>query len=197
MTTPWTALEGTESWESVRLQYSDSRRKYHDFQHILDMYHYADELGFEYDEVLDYAILFHDIIYDHLPLKETRSIIVVVMSLQGCLTADKLGEVAYLIGTTFDHSLKATDLRLVLLDLYSFSYDEKTKANYNKIVEELKLLYPDYHIDDLKKMNFDFIKNLYDKMIKEKISVKSDFDGIIQSIILGMHRHIQRISNNV
>ena len=46
---------------------------YHNYDHVLSMYDYLEKTNEPYDEALDWAILFHDIVYDKESEKELRS----------------------------------------------------------------------------------------------------------------------------
>lgn len=71
----WTRLE-TSFLASVKKQYKKNKAAgcyYHNWAHICVCYEYLEATGVPYDESLDFAVLFHDAVYDHLPEKELRS----------------------------------------------------------------------------------------------------------------------------
>jgi len=47
--------------------------EYHNNDHIEDMYKYLHDANEPYDEALDWAIMFHDVVYDTESEKEARS----------------------------------------------------------------------------------------------------------------------------
>ena len=46
---------------------------YHNLTHIGTMYDFLDGMNVTYDETLDWAVMFHDVVYDEKPDKEKRS----------------------------------------------------------------------------------------------------------------------------
>lgn len=192
--TPWTRLEGTELWDHTKHMYADSRLKYHNFDHVIDLYRYAEELKFGYDKALDLAILLHDVIYDHLPGRELRSMVVCLtlgMSNQDIASVCEVGKAVELIGTTSKHTFKVSDPRLVILDLYSFTDQETASMNSSKIAQENVLLYPDYSPGDLIRAQKDFLKVLHAQLDSSlysnqgKINDKK-FNGIPRKIVEGL-----------
>ena len=68
----WTKIQDTElavaAWEII-----DKNEAwgcdYHNGWHVLEMYKYLVKTNEPYDECLDWAVLFHDIVYDSEPEK--------------------------------------------------------------------------------------------------------------------------------
>ena len=69
----WTRIAETELGAAAWDILDSSRCEYHNGWHVLAMYDYLDKTNEPYDECLDWAILFHDIVYDDQPQKEYRS----------------------------------------------------------------------------------------------------------------------------
>lgn len=72
----WSKIQNTElAGEALLLitQNAWNGCEYHNLLHVDEMYEYLEENNEPYDEALDWAILFHDIVYDNQPDKESRS----------------------------------------------------------------------------------------------------------------------------
>lgn len=128
---------------------SDPRRCYHNLRHIDSMYDYLQETGVPYDVNLDWAVLFHDIVYDEKPSKEKRSaqafydMIETYRGFEGNLN-DAL-EVGVLIMSTITHELHTFSTRsqkaIIRADLHELADPVKATRNFVNIMDESMSLY--------------------------------------------------------
>ena len=126
-------------WDEVSPSYNNDSRKYHNLKHIESMYAAAHDLGFEHDYALDYAVMFHDVIYDNKGDNEFRSAMYAANLMNECAIAgDVIGETFNHIMKTKCHSFKG-DNRIVILDMYGFTDEAVAKANTMAVIEELHI----------------------------------------------------------
>lgn len=145
--TPWTQIESTELFRMARLvifDNSDYRElTYHNWSHVKSMYQYLADTNEPYDEALDWAVLFHDIVYDEKPEKELRSAKVFVNMVEryeGCnLHPAEKGSVYSLIMRTVDHvvmpEVKGSSA-IIRADLHGLTNRLTSFKNYGSIMEE-------------------------------------------------------------
>jgi predicted metal-dependent HD superfamily phosphohydrolase len=119
---------------------------YHNMDHVDAMYAYLEETNEDYDEALDWAILFHDAVYDAQPQKERRSaelFTYLVKTFDGCVLGDAGKErVVELIMSTVEHVVtKPSTSPIIRADLAGLANPVSTYHNYSKIMEESKNLY--------------------------------------------------------
>lgn len=141
----WSKLDRTDMWKHVENMMSDDRLHYHNFDHVLQMYHDAEHVfDFEYDLALDLAILWHDAVYDDQPDKELRSLKAYMDYGDYGLVRTVIGElssqVAYHILKTENH-VPFGDDRIIKLDLCGLSIPSRAEKNYELIKKESKKLY--------------------------------------------------------
>lgn len=129
-------------------QYPDSEviLHYHNLMHIQAMYDYLDKTNEPYDECLDWAVLFHDIVYDNQPEKEYRSAVMfsdMKAKYSGCdLNLLDEGHVAALIIATEKHSVTyPSSSAIIRADLHALTDTVQTFHNYNLILKESMCLY--------------------------------------------------------
>lgn len=126
-------------------QVNSQVRRYHTWEHVDRLYHHAEHtFGFPYHEALDAAIMWHDVVYDHLPQKELRSadLWLATYPLVGGISYDISRQAYALIMTTVDHVVTdELSEQLILLDLADLMDPEQTLINYDLIEEESMLLY--------------------------------------------------------
>jgi hypothetical protein len=185
----WTKLYGTRIWKECEYYYNSSNRKYHNLQHIRDMYKYAEELGFRYDEDLDHAILAHDLIFDSLPHKEVRSI-----QEYAYLYSDIYGTA--LNSAVYDHVLKtvdhkfARDSRMVILDMWGVTKPHIRERNFDDILYENECLYGENNAE----ASIAYMKNMYNNMRNTSMYLDGKYsvpimEGIVSTIGLwAMHK---------
>ena len=120
--------------------------KYHNGWHIYTMYRYLEKTNEPYDECLDWAVLFHDIVYDDQPKKEYRSAVMfsdMKEKYSGCdLNILDEGHVAALIMATENHSVTYPGHSAIIrADLHALTNPVQAFRNFNLILEESMSLY--------------------------------------------------------
>lgn len=146
--------------EIARTKYNANACEYHNWEHVLDCYVFLEENSVPYDEALDKAVMFHDVIYDSLSQKELRS---------AQFYEEHYGEdpiVHSIIMSTANHSVflrKPYEIWMIKADLSGLTKQQKTIENYAKIMSESMRL---YGIDELAfaKANTEFMKGLLNTM---------------------------------
>ena len=121
---------------------------YHNLEHVESMYQYLADTNEPYDEALDWAILFHDIIYDEKPEKELRSakaFLDMIKSYKGCsLRPAEQARTYGLIMRTVDHTV-VTEVKgssaVVRADLHGLTNQLTAFQNFGKIMLESMKLY--------------------------------------------------------
>lgn len=149
---------------------SDCILQYHNLNHITSMYEYLHVTNEPYDECLDWAVLFHDIVYDDKPEKEYRSAVMfsdMKEKYKGCdLSLLDEGHVAALIMATKDHLvLNPSYSPIIRADLHALTNPVQTFRNYQLILDESMNL---YGIDELTfaDNNVKFMGGLYNRVEK-------------------------------
>lgn len=121
---------------------------YHNFEHVESMYQYLADTNEPYDEALDWAVLFHDIVYDDQPEKELRSAKMFV-EMSGKfggfdLRPAEQARIYSLIMRTVDHAVilevKGSSA-IVRADLHGLTNELTTYQNFGKIMSESMKLY--------------------------------------------------------
>lgn len=146
---PWSRIMYTPLAMEARkfICSTNAKLDYHNWDHVVSMYKYLDKTDEPYDEALDWAILFHDIVYDQDPLKEQRSADMfyqLVEEYEGC-TPDiwERKRVGQLILATVYH--KITDDpksgAIIRADLHGLTNRLTTMENFVKILKESTYLY--------------------------------------------------------
>ena len=145
---------------------ADSRRKFHNWDHVISNYGCAESLNIAYDVDLDLANMFHDIVYDDLPEKEKRSaeLFLLIYSAMSPIPDVNPDRVYQLIMTTAEHEIE-DDPQMVSIDLYNLSIQQRAIIDYEKVKQESKLL---YGISDLvfAKASTEFMQQLLPRVIK-------------------------------
>ena len=138
--TSWSRLIDTDMGGYVMDQMNDSRRSYHNINHIRRLYAKAKEWGLKYDPDLDAAILWHDAVYDDAPDKEIRS--AELMNNTAELMPDwfemvDLDQATEMILSTITHSVSSTKNSLMIkLDLAELGDPDRCKENFWAIQKE-------------------------------------------------------------
>ena len=139
-TDPWISFLDTPVAKLAKTYYLfDSRRKYHNWDHIEKMFFHARvTFEFNFDINLAVAILFHDAIYDHLPEKELRSakLFLEIYEIFGPMDGVDPNKVHTLILDTCDHDCKTGDYRISMLDLADLADPVATLINADNIWSE-------------------------------------------------------------
>jgi predicted metal-dependent HD superfamily phosphohydrolase len=127
---------------------TSGHRLYHNWTHVRRLYWHAKHtFGFPYDPNLDLAIMWHDSVYDDLPMKEIRSaklfseVYRIVYSSVGPVHGVDPVDVERMILDTIDHLDDFDDPRMILLDLADLMNPEQTTINYSLLQQEAHFLY--------------------------------------------------------
>jgi predicted metal-dependent HD superfamily phosphohydrolase len=123
--------------------------EYHNWDHVSAMYKHLQDTNVPYDEALDWAVLFHDMVYDAEPNKEQRSaelFIDMAAKYAGCnLSQFDQFSVTNLILRTADHrielNMSAVEIAIIRADLHALTDKTKTIQNFVKIMNESINLY--------------------------------------------------------
>ena len=156
---------------------------YHNFDHVNAMYNYLESINEPYDEALDWAILFHDFIYDAEPNKEQRSAeawkeFAIMKDLSNVdLTYD-------LIMATKDHVLledNSLKSAIIKADLCGLSNPVTTINNYMAIMTESKNLYG-INEREFARNNLHYMKNLLKTVCLNSCNPKdNDFYQLVKT----------------
>lgn len=147
--TPWSQIQETELAHRARLIiYGNHGLDYHNWDHVVSMYQYLADTNEPYDEALDWAILFHDIVYDNMPEKELRSgktFVEMAASYEGCnLRPAEQAQVYSLIMRTVNHMVMPEvkgSSAIVRADLHGLTKRLTAFQNFGKIMAESMKLY--------------------------------------------------------
>lgn len=164
--------------EILRNSYKDTdltnaKLHYHNINHIYEMYKYLEETQEPYATSLDWAVLFHDIIYDEFPDKELRSAEKLSemwrKSDNKDLSISELDDACNLIAHTKDHIVRFTrpSSAIIRADLHALTDPVKVFRNFGLIMNESIEL---YGISELEfcKANEDFMVPLHGRMEHNK-----------------------------
>lgn len=152
--------------EHIFKKYDSNALAYHNVHHLLNMYQYLEDSEEPYNEALDNAILYHDIIYDNLPDKELRSAKYMIDRTM-LLDYNSIVSIAYdLIMATKEHLV--TDLSyspIIRADLHGLTSIDTVLANYYNILHESIDL---YNIDEktFAKNNINFMEGLRSRVLR-------------------------------
>lgn len=155
--------------ERIYSNSDDNMLTYHNMDHIDAMYAYLAETNEDYDEALDWAILFHDAVYDNQPQKERRSAELftnLVKTFDGCVLGDAGKErVVELIMSTVEHVVTKPSMSpIIRADLAGLANPVTTYYNYSKIMLESKSLY------NVTEVDFAEANILYMRKLKDTIN---------------------------
>jgi predicted metal-dependent HD superfamily phosphohydrolase len=143
---------------------------YHNDTHIDSMYQYLKDTEVPYDPVLDWAVLFHDVVYDNQPEKEKRSAELFVdlsSTIKGCDLSDTDKQHVYdLIMTTTHHVIDFNMQgcrEIIMADLHQLTNVVSTIRNYSLIMDESMNL---YKIDEttFARGNINFMEGMGERM---------------------------------
>jgi predicted metal-dependent HD superfamily phosphohydrolase len=133
----WTCLDNNE----------DNGCTYHNAKHVIEMYNYLEKTDQPYDEALDWAVLFHDIVYDAQPDKERRSAdFFMLWAHDEGLDRGIIEQASMLILATIKHLvIKDEHVKgssaIIRADLHALTNPVSTFNNFNKLLTESKNLY--------------------------------------------------------
>lgn len=181
---------GKEAWKVLE----SSVCQYHNSKHVLSMYDYLEDVKEPYDACLDWAVLFHDIVYDQKPEKELRSAkMFLEMSKKfddHGLDTNGIDRVQFLIMETVDHKVTNEaylqgSSAIIRADLHALANPVATFYNFHLIMKESMWL---YDIDEytFAENNIKFMEGLYDRVSLNMIADEPEhvefYDKIIQGI---------------
>jgi len=184
----WTKIADTELAIAAWKILDSCDLEYHNGWHVLSMYEYLYVTNEPYDEALDWAILFHDIVYDDKPQKEYRSankFIDMAARYKGCnISSAERGRVYSLIMRTVDHivmpEIKGSSA-IIRADLHQLTNPACVLYNYMSIMNESMHL---YNIDEavFAENNGKFMKGLYERMDQNIVSdpTHAHFYGLVK-----------------
>jgi predicted metal-dependent HD superfamily phosphohydrolase len=178
--TYWTKIANTDLALQAYLRMNKNYEEgclYHNYVHISAMYKYLHDKEVPYYEPLDWAVMFHDAIYDNLSNKEKRSanlFLELAEKHSGC-NLDIAGKQAVhdLIMATKDHTIDDSDRctplkgkrEIIMADLHQLTRQKDVIVNYANILQESMEL---YSIDEFTfaKENIKFMQELRERMAK-------------------------------
>jgi predicted metal-dependent HD superfamily phosphohydrolase len=181
MSFPWSQVQDTPLASIARELISYNKCEYHNWDHIVSMYQYLADTNEPYDEALDWAVLFHDIVYDEKPEKEYRSVEVFaefVEVYEGC-TPDiwERDRVCKLILCTVDHIVTQYpgSSAIVRADLHGLTNRLTSFENFGKIMKESMRL---YGIDEVEfaKNSEQFMSKLSDRVASNPLRDREHFN---------------------
>lgn len=195
----WSKIQYTELATEAYVLMSENEIngcQYHNNSHIEAMYQYLEETDEPYDEALDWAVMFHDVVYDAAPKKEWRSSLAfseMKEKYRGCnLSLWDVSKVSGLIMATENHLIETSNLpkiysAIIRADLHALTSNVDTVNNFVKIMNESMKLY-DCSIQDFAEKNVLFMEGLKERMMLNILTVKTDeryfYDAVIDGIDL-------------
>lgn len=177
--------------------------EYHNNSHVHNMYSFLEENEVQYDPVLDWAILFHDAVYDSEPDKEVRSAQLfgdMVNQYRGCtLDTVERQRVYDLILCTKDHSLKGPIIKgqkeIIFADLNGLTDKKTVVQNFVKIMNESVKLYGIEDLGDFAKANIQFMTGLRKRTVENLGYLEEEKDiNFIKSVIEGIDTTVKLAS---
>ena len=140
----WSRIQGTELAGEAFMRIADNNCAYHNLIHVDEMYQYLQDTNEPYDEALDWAVLFHDIVYDKHPEKEARSagMFYDMQKEYRGFASDYMDliRVGVLINYTIDHRISSfstpAQRAIVRADLHALTDKVRTTQNFVKIMNE-------------------------------------------------------------
>ena len=167
----WSKIQDTSLFSAARVQidFDDNmchkNLHYHNWDHVVSMYQYLVDTKEPYDEALDWAILFHDIVYDNKPEKEYRSVQLfdgMVLKYDGfSLDDSERQRVRKLIMHTEKHVVSTCkgSSAIVRADLHGLANRLTAFRDFGKIMKESMELYGINEIE-FAKSSEDFMRGL-------------------------------------
>lgn len=162
------------------------KRKYHNWNHVLENDKCLKNIKTDYDINLDFANMWHDAVYDELPNKELRSATMFYNIYSSSTYTPfrqnfglNIDKVHRLITETTDH-IYTDNYLMVYTDLHAFESDELRKRNRKNLYEENNLF---YGIDKETFFNnsISFLQGLSDR-VKNNRKYKYYFTKILEGI---------------
>jgi len=178
----WSKIQNTELATEAYLLMNENEIngcQYHNNSHIEAMYQYLEDTDEPYDEALDWAVMFHDVVYDAKPKKEWRSSLAfseMKDKYRGCnLSLWNMSKVSGLIMATETHILETKNLSrnysaIIRADLHALTSKVDTINNFTKIMNESMNLY-DCSVEDFADNNIQFMSSLHQRMATNVLNV--------------------------
>lgn len=172
--------------------------EYHNNDHIDDMYQYLEDAAEPYDEALDWAVMFHDAVYDAEPEKEARSARLfaeICNNFRGFnLPPREQARVHSLIMRTRTHEVhpgaSEAEKAIIRADLHALADKTKTIVNFVKIMNESINLY-DCSIEEFAENNIKFMESLKERMMLNMLIVETEEVDFYNEIINGINLTIR------
>ena len=188
----WSRIQETELAAEACWRIADNGCAYHNLIHVDEMYQYLEDTSVPYDEALDWAVLFHDIVYDKHPEKESRSALLFYEMQEEYLgfAGEKydLLRVGNLINCTADHKIyywsTPSQKAIVRADLHALTDKIRTVENFVKIMMESMELYG-CTVEQFAESNILFMNTLKETMLLN-ILVDSEHEMFYDSVIKGI-----------
>jgi predicted metal-dependent HD superfamily phosphohydrolase len=163
----WTKMPKYAAGGDAMMVMCDNDLPYHNWNHLVAMYNYLADTKQPYNVELDYAIMFHDYIYDASPKKEFRSAVAfekIALDVDEPLyPACNVNIVKKLIMATEEHVFsKGDDPRIsaiIRADLSGLTDTLATVQNFASLLEEATMLYNVSYTDYYLAVN-EFMKGL-------------------------------------
>lgn len=154
--------EDSLEYYTASLFYESNGLAYHNMDHIQKCYEYLEGMNVPYNEDLDYAVLFHDVVYDENPEKEKRS---ADFLLERWPTKTKAADI---IMATAKHIITpdTDDLSrwMIRADLHALGSVHAAIVNYVNIMAESMYLY-DISATEFAENNVSFMLNLRETIV--------------------------------
>jgi CRISPR/Cas system-associated endonuclease Cas3-HD len=195
----WSKIQHTELSLEAYIRMNDNQMngcEYHNNRHVESMYEYLEKANEPYDEALDWAVMFHDVVYDNQPEKELRSAQFFIEQLgkfpRGCnLDSDGVTRVCDLILATINHKVISEEVLLgnsaiIRADLHALTDDMKTLENFLLIAKESIALY-NIDLNTFALTNEMFMRGLLEQLgINRKTDPIHDtfYDRVMDGIVL-------------
>jgi predicted metal-dependent HD superfamily phosphohydrolase len=156
---------------------------YHNNRHITEMYLYLENVGEPYDEALDWAIMFHDVVYDAEPEKELRSAKLFLEMIEQYprgfnLNTSETMRAYDLILSTASHKVLSEETlpgnsAIIRADLHELVSKVKTINNFTKIMNESLALYG-CSIEEFATNNISFMSQLHSRIAINMLNVNTN-----------------------
>jgi hypothetical protein len=189
----WSKIQRTELASEAFICICDNNCRYHDLKHVDDMYQYLKDTNEPYDEALDWAIMFHDAVYDSQPEKELRSAKLffdMIKKYRGCkLDVNDIDRVQLLILETVNHKvtnesyLKGSSA-IIRADLHALADKVQTIENFVKIMDESIFLYG-CTVEEFATNNIQFMSGLYERVATNML-VDKEHEVLYSKILNGI-----------
>jgi exopolyphosphatase/pppGpp-phosphohydrolase len=197
----WSKIQYTELATEAYVLMSENEIngcQYHNNSHIEAMYQYLEETDEPYDEALDWAVMFHDVVYDAEPEKESRSARLFVEmcdKFRGFnLRPSEQARVHSLIMRTRTHEISPnaseSEKAIIRADLHALTSKVDTVNNFVKIMNESMTLY-DCSIQEFVENNIKFMEGLKERMMFNISVVDIDEEYFYDEVINGINTTIR------